>query len=278
VRALALHRDVIVVAGAVFATNTVVVRSPAAAGAPSGPLRVIEPGEQEAGEVFVIDSPVLPDELGALGSLLEQAHLEPPVGLLATHGDWDHLLGVQAFPGVPLGVAESTARRLASGGAKTAAQAVATFDAELLIERAPLEPGDVQSLPVPGRLDIGELELELHGADGHTGDGMAVFAAWAGVLVCGDYLSPLELPTLGEGGSVAAYLATLDRLADLVGRAQHVVPGHGPVLDPERAAAVLAEDRAYLRALAQRGADAPLPAGRDDAVRRREHGANVAKL
>ncbi len=60
----------------------------------------------------MIDSPVLPDELDALPALLEQARFPAPSGLLATHGDWDHVLGPLAFPGVALGCAESTAERL----------------------------------------------------------------------------------------------------------------------------------------------------------------------
>ena len=40
----------------------------------------------------MIDSPVYPDELEALGGVLEQAGF-PVSGLLATHADWDHLLG-----------------------------------------------------------------------------------------------------------------------------------------------------------------------------------------
>ena len=32
---------------------------------------------------------------------------------------------------------------------------------------------------------------------------------WCGVLVCGDYLSPVEMPALSPGGSVDAYQETL---------------------------------------------------------------------
>ena len=70
-------------------------------------------------EGFLIDSPVYPEELRALPDVLEQAGF-PVSGLLATHGDWDHLLGRLAFPGAALGCAESTAARLAAepGGAQ----------------------------------------------------------------------------------------------------------------------------------------------------------------
>ena len=37
---------------------------------------------------------------------------KPMIRLLATHGDWDHLLGRMAFPGAALGCAETTAARL----------------------------------------------------------------------------------------------------------------------------------------------------------------------
>ena len=82
---------------------------------------------------------------------------------------------------------------------------------------------------------------------------MAILIPWAGVLVAGDYLSPVELPTLNDGGDRDAYLATLERLRPLVAGAEHVVPGHGPVLDSTRALAVLDEDAGYLRALAEQG-------------------------
>jgi glyoxylase-like metal-dependent hydrolase (beta-lactamase superfamily II) len=105
---------------------------------------------------------------------------------------------------------------------------------------------------------------------------MAIWIPWARVLVCGDYLSPVEIPVVE--GSPAAYLATLDRLEPLVEAAAHVVPGHGAVLDPVRAAAILREDRAYVSGLVERGADAPLPLARRTAEQRRVHGENVARV
>ncbi len=77
-RVLALHRDVIVLISRVWQTSCTAVRS----------------GE----EGFVIDSPVYPDELEALPGVLEQAWF-PVSALVATHGDWDHLLGRLVVPG-----------------------------------------------------------------------------------------------------------------------------------------------------------------------------------
>jgi glyoxylase-like metal-dependent hydrolase (beta-lactamase superfamily II) len=230
VRAVSLHRDVLVATSAVLQVNCVVVRGPV----------------DEEGESFLIDSPVLPDELATLPALLEQARFPAPSGLLATHGDWDHLLGRLAFPGIALGCAQSTAERLRASPGE-AQRELRAFDKDLLIERPrPLALGSVQALPVPGRCAVGDRELELHPADGHTPDGMAIVIPWARVLVAGDYLSTVEPPELGKGSSVEAYLATLERLRPLVASAEHIVPGHGPVLNAERALKVLEENVALL--------------------------------
>jgi glyoxylase-like metal-dependent hydrolase (beta-lactamase superfamily II) len=230
VRAVALHADVLVATSAILQVNCVIVRGPV---------------EGEA-ETFVIDSPVLPDELQSLPALLEQARFPAPSGLLATHGDWDHLLGRLAFPGLALGCAESTAERLRASPGE-AQRELRAFDKDLLIERPrPLALGSVQALPVPGRCAVGDHELELHPAEGHTQDGMAIVIGWARVLVAGDYLSTVEPPTLNDGGDRDAYLATLERLRPLVASVEHVVPGHGPVMDSERALEVLEENVAVL--------------------------------
>jgi glyoxylase-like metal-dependent hydrolase (beta-lactamase superfamily II) len=230
VRAVALHADVLVATSAILQVNCVIVRGPV---------------EGEA-ETFVIDSPVLPDELQSLPALLEQARFPAPSGLLATHGDWDHLLGRLAFPGLALGCAESTAERLRASPGE-AQRKLRAFDKDLLIERPrPLALGSVQALPVPGRCAVGDHELELHPAEGHTQDGMAIVIGWARVLVAGDYLSMVEPPTLNDGGDRDAYLATLERLRPLVASVEHVVPGHGPVMDSERALEVLEENVAVL--------------------------------
>ena len=268
-RAVALHPDVLLVTSALLQLNCLVVRGPSE---PEG-----TGGEQEE-ETLLIDSPVLPDELDALPALLEQARFPAPSGALATHGDWDHLLAPLAFPGISLGCAESTAERLQASPGEPQRD-LRAFDEDLMIERKrALALGSPQALPVPGRCKLGSGELELHPATGHTPDGMAVLIPWARVLAAGDYLSTVELPTLGDGGDLDAYLATLERLGPLVGRCEHAVPGHGPVLDARAALRVLEEDAAYLHALRRDGAAAQLPAGRRGAAQRRLHAGNLAAI
>jgi glyoxylase-like metal-dependent hydrolase (beta-lactamase superfamily II) len=253
VRVVSLHPDVLVATSAIWQTTCVLVRGGVAeegnvpAGtAPGGPVRVIT-GPAHAGETFMIDSPILPDELDALPALVEQAGFPAPSGLLATHGDWDHLLGRLAFPELALGCAESTAARMGASPGE-AQRELRAFDEEHFVERVrPLSLGAVQPLPAPGSCGIGARELELHPTPGHTGDGIAIAIPWAGVLLVGDYLSTVELPVLGPAGSAEAYANTLARLRPLVERATHVIPGHGHVLDSAQALALLEEDLAYVR-------------------------------
>jgi glyoxylase-like metal-dependent hydrolase (beta-lactamase superfamily II) len=221
-RVLGVHEDVIVVVSQVWRTTCTAIRS--------------------GGEGFVVDSPVLPAELEALPAVLEQAGF-PVSGLLATHADWDHLLARLAFPEAALGVSETTATRLrAEPGA--AARELREFDAAWYLARGgPRARGAGPALPVPGHVELGQRELELHPAEGHTVDGMAVFAPWAGVLCAGDYLSPVEGP---EAADAAAYLATLRRLRPLVERAETVVPGHGEPLTRAQALEVLADHESAL--------------------------------
>jgi glyoxylase-like metal-dependent hydrolase (beta-lactamase superfamily II) len=256
VRAISVHEDVIVVESRIWRTTATLIRN--------------------GDEAFLIDSPVFPDELEMLPSLFEQAHFNFS-GLLATHGDWDHLLGRLAFPEASLGVPETTAARLRANPG-VAQRELRDFDERYYVERrSPLSLGNAEALPVPGYCVLGKHDLELHPADGHTADGMAILASWAKVLICGDYLSPVEIPT--PEASIDGYLATLERLEPLLDRATHIVPGHGVPVGPDIARRLLEEDRAYLAALREGvPASAALPGGRRDGEQRRLHAANVKRL
>jgi glyoxylase-like metal-dependent hydrolase (beta-lactamase superfamily II) len=257
VRVVSLHADVLLATSAIWQTNCVIVRSDE--------------------ETFVVDSPVLPEELEVLPALLEQSRFPVPSGLLVTHADWDHLLGRLAFPDATLGCATTTIERMRAAPGE-AQRELRSFDDEHYLQRAkPLALGSVQRLDVPGGCEIGSRELALHPAEGHTVDGMAIWIEWAGVLVAGDYLSTVEIPILGDGGSIDVYLETLERLCPLISESEHIVPGHGPVLDSEHAIAVLEEDRAYLRSLHADMSTTELPRGRRTKAQRVIHEANLAR-
>jgi glyoxylase-like metal-dependent hydrolase (beta-lactamase superfamily II) len=254
-RAVSISPDALVVTSGFWQTNAIALRV--------------------GDEAVLIDSPYLPDELDMLPGLLAGAGFEPD-GLLATHADFDHLLGRLTFPGMTLGLAESSVERLRREPGD-AQRALRQYDAEFYVSRpAPLALGQVQALPVPGHVEIGDRELELHPAEGHTPDGMALFDRAQGLLIVGDYLSDVEIPWISEGGSLADYRATLARLAPLVEEASTVVPGHGAPHDRETTLRLLDEDVDYLDAL-ERG-DEQLPADRDSKAQRGIHAENVTRV
>ncbi len=179
-----------------------------------------------------------------------------------------------------LGCAESTAERLqaAPGDAQRELRA---FDEELLIERPrPLALGSVQALPVPGRCELGDCELELHPADGHTPDGMAVLIPWAGVLVAGDYLSAVEMPTLERWGAASTRTWRRSSACARCSRARSTsCPATVRCWTARARSRVLDEDVAYLRRA--RRAEAPRPScpnGRRGAAQRRLHAENVRAI
>jgi glyoxylase-like metal-dependent hydrolase (beta-lactamase superfamily II) len=257
VRAVGVHSDVIVVTSRLWATTATAIRS--------------------GDESMLIDSPYFPDELELLPTLLRQAGFEPS-GLLATHADWDHLLGRLAFPGLALGVGEPTGIRLREEPG-AAQRKLRDADAEHYVVRgSPLALGSWQTLPVPGYVEIGAQEIELHPTDGHVSDGTAFFARWAGVLVVGDYVSDFEIPMISASGSLADYKATLARLAPLIEAAGVVVPGHGSPHPRDTALRILDQDVDYLDSL-ERGDERPaLPQGRDTAHQRGIHARNLRKV
>lgn len=256
-RAVAVHPDAVVVTSRLWQTNALALRA--------------------GGEALLVDSPYFPDELELLPGLLAQAGFEVNA-LLATHADFDHLLGRLAYPELALGVAESSAVRMRSQPG-AAQRELRDSDADHYVVRPrPLSLGAWQALPAPGYVGLGDGELELHPAEGHTSDGAALLAPFAGVLACGDYLSDVEIPMLSPGGSLTEYRATLARLAGLVERAAMVVPGHGATLDRVAALAVITEDVGYLDALAHGDEHPRLPRGRDTRRQRAIHAENLRAL
>src|SRR3954471_2871190 len=129
----------------------------------------------EGDETFIVDSLIYPDELDALPGILGQAGWGLS-GLLVTHADWDHVLARLVFPDASVGVAQTTAARLRAEPGD-AARRLRSADEDDYVERPrPLSLGRVQTLPVPGKLELGgDAELELLPADGHTQDGMAIW-------------------------------------------------------------------------------------------------------
>ena len=205
------------------------------------------------GEALLIDPCMRPAEIDALAAAVDALGAVPR-WLLLTHSHWDHILGPERLPGVPV---------LAQAHFPVAiAQAAAHFQRELGVWEAHIERHRATPFvaPVPDvlvaddyALPVGALHLRLLHVPGHAADQLAVYDAASGTLWASDILSDTELPLVAH--SLAAYDRTLNRLAALDLRA--LVPGHGtPSTDPAAIQTRLSEDRAYLAELGRRVARA----------------------
>ncbi len=167
---------------------------------------LVEPGGDQA---IVVDPG--PDDArhhDAIMGAVEAAGAEQIALIVLTHGHADHSEGAPVL------------------GERIAAPVRAMAAAHCSQGQQPLEDGE--------RLAIGGLHLDVIATPGHTADSACFVINADAALLTGDTI-------LGRGstvvarpdGELAAYLATLHRLAAVVDERQLLVvlPGHGPVVD-----------------------------------------------
>ena len=250
--------------------------------------RCAAPGAETAAgargrETFVIDSPVLPDELRRAARAARAGPL-PRAQRPAGHA---RRLGPPArAPRLPRpsrwAARESTVERL-RGAPGEAQRELRAFDEELLIERDAAARARLGCrrcrCPAAARIGAARARAALR-PPATPPTAWPCWIPWARVLVAGDYLSPVELPDARRGRTRSTPISRRSSAcARCVASAEHVVPGHGPVARA-RAGARGARGGRRLPAArcAERGAEAELPDGRRGAAQRRLHRENVAAL
>lgn len=191
---------------------------------------------------LLIDPAWLPDELDALGAWLANRELNV-IGGFATHAHHDHRLWHPSF-GTPHRWGSVETARLAADERAGLVEALGDdFPGDLTdlmgrVEAVPV-PEEIPSCSVPTGVEIELLTHNGH-APGHT----AVWLPREHVLIAGDMLSDVELPLPFWPDDVCAYVAALDRLAEVARLARIVIPGHGTIgSDP---LSRLDDDRRYL--------------------------------
>jgi glyoxylase-like metal-dependent hydrolase (beta-lactamase superfamily II) len=215
---------------------------------------------------LVVDPGYFPAELDEIVRMIPRgATVE---ALVFSHSHWDHVIGHEWFPGVPVYVSSVLAGSVAEGGdlATRAMTEAWQFDSQWYVLRrgSYTWPSDLRGLDDGGWFNIGDLELEVFSIPGHAPDCLALRAEnW---LLAGDYLSPCEIPFIDNFGD---YRRSLGRLLTFIGTGiEHVVPGHGPVLSAEEARSIAREDLRYLDAVARCAADGDAEAARKIALPR----------
>ena len=178
---------------------------------------IAEPGSAVA---VVVDPG--PDDEAHLGRVRELAAAagQRISRILLTHGHLDHSAGaarLARLTGAPVLAADPALRR--GPGESGAAESSTGEDG--------LGPGDV--------LTEAGCELRVVASPGHTADSVCLLLPADGALLTGDTVLGRGTTVIAGDGSLADYLATLDRLRALADEQQlsMLLPGHGPVLaDP----------------------------------------------
>jgi glyoxylase-like metal-dependent hydrolase (beta-lactamase superfamily II) len=164
--------------------------------------------------------------------------------VLITHGDWDHVCGIAAFPDAVAAMGEETAAKVQDGSRVEPIQRAA--DAYGFATSG--APRVDETFTRGAAVGLGELVVETFPLVGHTPDGTGFRLRELGLLVVGDHLSPVEFPF---ATSPSAYRLTLAGLIELLREdpPKTVIPGHGAPLTAEEALGIAEADLGYLRSL-----------------------------
>ena len=169
--------------------------------------------------------------------------------VLLTHHHPDHVLGNQAFAGVPIAALPETTRLLAEQGDAMAENMYRLVGDWMRGTEVVLPTEDVQE----GILEIGGRRLQLLALRGHTGADLAILDERMGVLFAGDILFYQRALTTPNSPGLDVWLADLDRLQALSW--QQSVPGHGPVATDAAPFAQMRDYLGWLDGLLREGAE-----------------------
>ena len=169
-----------------------------------GPAAVIDP----AGEIKSIVSRLHKDELDC-------------VGILCTHGHVDHMAGAGPLSdavGAPVYIHEEDAGALASPRTKLIGLAGGVMATR---------PRQVHYLDDGGKVEVGDLELEVLHTPGHTPGGISFYTP--GYLFCGDLIFQGSIGRTDlRGGSLQALLRAVKQKIWEMPDETRIMPGHGP--------------------------------------------------
>jgi len=210
-------------------------------------------------DAVLIDAGLFADEVDLLRSHIYSQGAAPTY-IAVTHSHWDHVLGPEYFPGVPVIQQQESLAVLAESGTRIEHQ-VTEWERRSGVRRdMPFllyEPD--QTFDDRLELQLGNKAIELLHAPGHAPEQLVVYDRGEATLWAADMLSDIEIPFVMH--NLKAYRQTLDRLAQL--EVTTLVPGHGrPAEGQSEVRARFGTDRAYLEEL-QRRVEAAVAAGRN---------------
>ncbi len=185
--------------------------------------------------VLVIDTGPTRRYAEQVRAAIRRVTARPIVRVFNTHHHADHVLGNQAYPDLVEAVPATIEAMRREGAVPVEAMASAVGDAAL---------GTVLTVPSkltkPGRFKLGDHEIEVIAAKGHTDADLVIFDHTTAVLFTGDLAFHGRAPSFGHA-DMDEWIDALSALDAI--RFRMLVPGHGA---PSRNATPIRETRDYL--------------------------------
>ena len=186
-------------------------------------------------QALLIDPGVTPDEIDAMRTFVIGNGWEV-AAIYLTHWHWDHILGPEQFPGVPVYGPPFYDEVFETENQDSTLTTVTRWEKEAGISRA-----TPFVIPQPDKLfahndilTVGEAELQIVHVPGHCNGQAALFEKSSGLLWSADTLIDYEAPFIFH--SCEAFIETLERLKQLDIRL--LIPGHG---DPAKDSAEISQ-------------------------------------
>lgn len=181
--------------------------------------------------VLVVDPCWFPQEVETIAHHVEKIRGDRPVYLLITHADYDHIIGIGAFPDATL-IASHAVHTYPDEERQRKLTKIENFLSENYLEaHYPIKFPSVDIIiEAEGQqLTIGETTLTFYHAQGHTHDGLFTIVEPMGILLAGDYLSDAEFPFIYY--SSLDYDHTMGKVEQILSNHEIslLVPGHGSV-------------------------------------------------
>lgn len=186
---------------------------------------------------ILVDPGISPLDMEEILSLISNSPLE----LLISHSHWDHILSHRDM---------NVIARYAS------LEAINIISSNNFIEKKNEVKAELANYDIEDDYYLAHFELlepikstedyEILRISGHCFDQIGFYFKEEKILVGGDSLSPVEIPTANDYPSFKTYLKDLDLLEKYINMSDAIIPGHGYPLGREDAKVVLNKDRLYL--------------------------------
>lgn len=177
--------------------------------------------------IILTDPTWLPNEVEEIKEYVQTIRNGKSLYIILTHSDFDHILGVGAFPDAAVIATEEFMNHPEKN---KIIEQITAFDTRYYLKRdykLTYPRADILVKHDQQEIRIDETILTFYKAPGHTSDGLFTVIEPLGILLAGDYLSDVEFPFIFSGYS--DYVNTMKKAKAILNN-HHIstlVPGHG---------------------------------------------------